>query len=186
MANGSLDQKKVFYGFAWATIVAALLMIGTMTYWMTWPYSGLYNVRQPFPMTSTTVEQGSLGSYTVSYCVDERLPLPITVSRELELQRAGYQLFPLAPPISYVIEKRCETRKLVFGIPTYIPTGTYHIHYLTSLRVNPFREIQQTFVSEDFEIVESTKIKKEAAEAADLVRHDAIKAAKDLRAGKIK
>ena len=149
--------NKLFYGVAWVTIIAALASILTVTYWMVRPYTGLYNVPQPFVVTPTTVEVGHLVNYKVHYCVDESLPLPITVTRELELQGPNGMTFPLTPQIGYVITHRCEDRTLAFGVASFVPPGTYHIHYNTDLRVNPFRDIRQQFVSEDFVIVPEKK-----------------------------
>ena len=172
--------NKVLYSFAWVTLAVAMTLILTVTFWLVAPYRGLYDVPQPFPMSSSNVEVGQLASYTVKYCVDESLPLPMTVQREMELQGANGAIFPLAPPIEYLIKDRCETRVLSFGVPFYMPLGEYHIHYTTSLKVNPFREVRQTFQSQNFTIVPSTVLERQAQEAAALVRETAKSAAKEL------
>jgi hypothetical protein len=88
----------------------------------------------------------------------------------MELQDGtGKTVLPIAPPISYLIEERCETRSMAFGIPTFAPTGTYHLHYITSLQVNPVRQVRQAFTSTEFEIVENESLKMDAVEAAKLV-----------------
>ena len=173
-------SKKLFYGGAWLTIAAALFSILTVTYWSVAPYRGLYDVPQPFVVTTNPVEVGQLVSYTVRYCVDEKLPLPITVSREMELQGPGNLLFPLSPNINYQITQRCETRTLAFGIANYVPPGTYHVHYNTDLKVNPVREIQQQFISADFVVVPSKVLEHEAVEAAELLKNTAKTTATDL------
>jgi hypothetical protein len=169
--------NKLFLGVAWVTLIAALFSILMVTYWMVRPYTGLYNVPQPFPVNPAVAQVGHLVSYTVSYCIDETLPLPLTVTREMELQGPNGMLFPLSPTIGYMITQRCETRTLAFGIATYVPPGTYHVHYNTDLRVNPFRDIHQQFVSQNFVIVPD----KTAAEAAKVVKDTATQTAKDLK-----
>lgn len=176
--------NKVLYGAAWATLLAAIALILTITFWLVAPYRGLYNVPQPFVVTNGPVEVGQLVRYTVSYCVDERLPLPITVQRELELQGPDGLIFPLAPPIGYLIKERCETRPLSFGVPFYIPAGDYHIHYTTALQVNPFRQVNQSFQSAEFQIVPSTMLRREAEEAARVVQETAKRTAAELTKSK--
>jgi hypothetical protein len=146
--------SKALYTVAWTTLALAMTAILTLTFWAVYPYQGLHDVKVPLPIERPVVETGSLQTYTVEYCVDERLPLPITVSRELEMQTDAGSIFPIAPPVTYLITQRCETRHMSFGIASYIPAGKYHLHYITGLQVNPIRVIRQSFVTEPFEVVE--------------------------------
>jgi hypothetical protein len=146
---------KILYGGAWATIVAAIFLISLVTVWLVRPYRGLYDVNAPFKVEPAVVQVGALLHYNVQYCVDEDLPLPISVSREMEMQSPEGYIFPIAPPIGYLIQERCESRELTIGVPAFVPSGVYHIHYTTALEVNPFRVIRQSFVSQEFEIVDA-------------------------------
>jgi hypothetical protein len=143
------------------------------------PYRGLYDVVQPVRVITNPTEVSTLAAYQIHYCIDGALPLPIAISRELELQGPDGMVFPIAP-IGYLITERCETRTFAFGIPAYVPVGTYHIHFITSVRVNPVREIRQRFVSENFEIV----LNKVATVAAKKVVDTATQTAKDLKTKK--
>ena len=149
--------SQTFLFSAWAGIVSAVLLAATAICWMVVPYKGLTVTPRPFAVDNHRVEQESLVRYTVRYCVDGTIPVPVTVNRELELQAADSTVFSVAPPISYEITERCEVRTLLIGIPSYLPPGKYHIHSMTELRVNPLRTIRQKFSSEEFQVVATTK-----------------------------
>lgn len=178
--------NKLVYGLAWAVILSALLLIGGATYWVTYPYRGLYDVPQPIPIDQQVIRHGELLTYTVHYCVDESLPLPLRVTRELQLQGPDQMVFPIAPFIGYEIKERCETRRLAIGIPSFFPEGTYHVHFMTELEVNPLRTIRQSFQSTDFRIEKSHAIERDAEIAADKVLKDADVAAEKLKTEKQK
>jgi hypothetical protein len=122
---------------------------------LTWPYTGLIEVKgpdmDPLGVGARTAKAGEVATYTFAYCVDERLPLPLNVNREMELVSDG-SLSYLAPPISYTIRDRCETRHIMVGIPDYIPAGRYRLKTHTSLQVNPFRVIREDWTSDPFEV----------------------------------
>lgn len=149
--------QRAFYAASWAGILAGLILCLTLGFWKLYPYKGLTDVPQPFKIAQTTAPKGTLVTYTVSYCVDQALPLPLTVHRSLELQsldpNAPLGSLPIAPPIEYEITQRCETRDFFVGLPMYVPVGKYHIHTQTTLQVNPIRQIRQAWQTEDFEVV---------------------------------
>ena len=144
------------YGAAWVVLVTAFAFMTLCTYWLVAPYRGLYDVAQPFPVVQTEFYQNELAAYTVSYCVDEMLPLPITIHRELVMLGPVMGVsFTIAPPSVYVIQQRCETRTMAFGIPAYVPTGSYHLQWVAALQVNPLRQVKQSFVTETFSVKEA-------------------------------
>ena len=148
---------RLFYAVAWVGILTGLAVTLTLGYWKLAPYSGLTDVPQPFPIEQSVARKGQLVTYTMSYCVDASLPLPITVHRSLELQNgdpdAPLGSLPIAPPIEYEITQRCETRDFFVGLPMYVPAGRYHIHTHTTLQVNPIRQIRQAWVSAEFDVL---------------------------------
>jgi len=146
----------VYYAFAWAAIFFVIGVMLTAVWWTIAPHAGLVpNTNPPLIVAEQVTSPGSVLTYTVSYCVDESLPLPITVDRTLELQLDGAEpvSWPVAPPIQYTIENRCETKTRLLGIPSFIIPGKYHIHSVSSLTVNPIRIIRQTWQSNDFRII---------------------------------
>lgn len=172
-----MKWNVVFNVMAWITITFALVSILLFTFLMVRPYRGLYDVTQPVPIMTKTVEVGALAVYQIHYCIDNELPLPLATTRELELQGPDGLVLAIAPPIEYLILNRCETRTFAFGVPTYIPAGEYHVHFITDVRVNPVRDIRQRFVSENFQIV----LSQNAFRAAKKVVDTAVQTAKDLK-----
>lgn len=157
----------------WASIFSAISIGVLGLFWLLWPYGGMqYNLQV---IGKSPIQAGTLLTYTSKYCVSPGVPLPITIQREYELQ-SGDELmtFPIAPSLSYTIQKPCEEFTRVIGVPSYMPAGMYHIHAHTSMRVNPVRTIDQTFVSNLFEIVpapEHSDAEQDVIEAKEI--HDA-------------
>lgn len=153
---------RVYYGLGWLAILTALLVMFTGIWWIVGPHKGLIMQQDPaLQVTENVVQAGSVIQYTIKYCVDEALPLPITVDRLLELQPAVGEgdpvSWPIAPAISYEIKERCETKTRLLGVPLFIVPGKYHIHSTSTLQVNPLRQIKQDWQSSEFEIVEYEK-----------------------------
>lgn len=148
--------SRVLYSAAWLVIGSVLLMLMITLYWLIWPYAGIEASPDPFTIEQTDVQSGDVISYTVQYCIDDRLPLPMTISRELELQPAANTdvtiSFPVTHTIEYTMTQRCETRRFFIGIPAFVPGGKYHIHSYSQLHVNPIRVIRQLWASRDFNI----------------------------------
>lgn len=147
---------RAYYAAAWFGIAVGIIGFTTLGYWRVAPYNGLVNVKQPFPVAQEVVYKAQLITYTMSYCVEQEVPLPITVHRSIELQNinrdAPVGSLPIAPALEYEIMERCESRDFFIGIPMYVPAGVYHVHTQTSLQVNPVREIKQSWISENFSI----------------------------------
>lgn len=152
--------SKVFLTGIWSAIISAIGMGLLGLFWLLWPYGGL---NATLHVDTPQVQQGTLMSYTIKYCVDDAVPLPIIITREFELQSTQDNMltFAIAPPLSYVIQNRCESFTRVVGVPIYMPLGTYHIHSHSSLKVNPLRSIDQTFSSDTFRIIPSISLKGE-------------------------
>ena len=150
---------KAYYTAAWFGIFVGIIGFTTLGYWRVAPYNGLTEVTSPFPVKQEAVYKGQLVTYTMSYCVEQDVPLPITVHRAIELQNADNTApvgsLPIAPPLEYEITERCESRDFFIGIPMYVPVGTYHVHTTTHLQVNPVREVTQSWYSENFKILQA-------------------------------
>ena len=143
---------RLMYSMSLVTMSVALLLLGTVLWWLLYPYRGFTEVRQPFPVQHASVAAGGVQEYTVAACYHGQPGAAIVVTRELELQD-HISTFPLMAPIEYVLtdtEPPCGVREMALAIPTYIPPGRYVVRYYTQVRVNPLRRISQAFVSMPF------------------------------------
>jgi hypothetical protein len=143
---------RPFLVLAWAAILTAVGGGALALFWLLWPYGGLAMTPAVFSVDKRAVGAGELVQYTVRYCVDSGLPIPIGVDRELELQSGDGVAYAIAPAMNYQIVNRCEVRRVFLGIPDYLPPGRYHVHANTTLQVNPLRAIRQKFESETFTV----------------------------------
>jgi hypothetical protein len=150
-----IDHSRWFIGAAWAVIASAMVLICMVTFWLVYPYPGLTSDAQRPEVRTPIVAQGEVLRYDVSYCYEGSLPVYISVFRELRKVENDQEviIFPISSSIRYQITERCETRNIAFPIPVGQPPGTYRIYYVSDLEVNPFRTIQQSWKSSDFEIV---------------------------------
>lgn len=106
----------------------------------------------PVKVLTPIVTPGSLMRYRISYCVDGRVPLPASVSRELNIETAEGETYQLAS-FQYVIRSQCESFIRPLYIPDYVPPGRYHLHLYTVLRANAFSRTAETFETEPFTVV---------------------------------
>jgi hypothetical protein len=153
--------KRLFHAIAWLTIFLSIGACLTGLWWQLGPHHGIVaQTKPPLHVNQSIVLPGTLLSYTVKYCVDESLPLPITIDQMLELQsdEGNPIIWPIAPQVSYIITQRCETKTQFIGVPSFVPGGRYHLHAVTSLPVNPIRTIKQTWQSNDFTILSDVKL----------------------------
>jgi hypothetical protein len=128
---------------------AAFVLLAIVGWWLLYPYQGVS--KWEFVFDTPVVQQGALFRWHVNYCVDGSTPLPVTIQRELELQNHTV-IFPM-PEVSHAIVKPCETKHRAMGVPEYAPPGVYRIVITTRLQVNPFRVVQQSWVSPPFTVV---------------------------------
>ena len=137
-----------------ATMTVSMVFLGTLLWWVLYPFQGFTDVVQPFPVRLAVVAPGGVQTYTVTACYRGMRDTAIEVSRELELIN-HVSRFPLAAPIEYVIvagESACGTRIMHLGIPSYVTPGTYRVRYYTHVKVNPLRRVSQVFESATFEV----------------------------------
>lgn len=131
------------------TFLTAFGLLSLILYWLIRPYDGF--TKFEIISDAQPVVQGGLYQWSVNHCIDNSIPLPVTINREIELQNHKTR-FPL-PVISYIVSERCESYSRAAVIPEDTPPGTYHLHVHTSIKVNPFRTVDQEFTGNNFEIV---------------------------------
>jgi hypothetical protein len=130
------------------TLAIAACLLGTMLWWMLYPYRGVTS----YAITSQTghTHPGGLYSWTVSYCVAADVPLPMTLDREIEI--VDHQTrYPL-PTVSYIMRSPCETFTRSVLLPDALPAGLYRLIIHTAVRYNPMRVIAQDWTGDVFEV----------------------------------
>jgi hypothetical protein len=143
---------RVDIALRWMVVVTFVLTAGTLataSYWLIRPYTGL----ETFSVSnvSAVVEAGSIYRWDVSYCASTSTPVPITMTRELELQNHQTR-FPI-PSLDYVVSERCESFQRAMILPIDTPPGQYHLHIHTRLEVNPLRTVRQEWQGPNFTVV---------------------------------
>lgn len=128
------------------------VLIGLIGYWLFVPAAGLKMKADPLVVLTKTVAPGDVLHYELNYCVEGPIPVPIRVTREMELQNHSFS-FPL-PMLGYTIMERCEKKVRLLEIPSFVPPGEYHIHLYTTLEINPLRTLKQSWISENFRVVQ--------------------------------
>ena len=132
-----------------STLGVAALMLCVFGWWLLFPYSAV--TKFTIHSSAPTSRAGELYRWTVSYCVDAAVPLPIVIEREIEFV-GGKTRFPI-PRLSYVVSQPCETFERSAELPLGLRPGLYHLHVTTGVTVNPLRVVYQTFQGDTFEVV---------------------------------
>jgi hypothetical protein len=146
-------QRIVLLTMVFMCLGGFVTLAGIAAYWMYRPLSGIMLKHDPVTVLTPVVHQDGSLRYRIAYCVDDRIPLPVTVSRELELQGRDTETYALST-LSYVITQRCEEWTRVVRLPRDITPGVYHLHLYTAIQANPLRVLQQVFQTQDFRVVD--------------------------------
>lgn len=148
-----MKRIEVFLGIGWATVIWGLLTVAAATWWMLYPYKGLAFREPELPISPVTFVRGTdkYVRYTLSYCVDRGLNLPLEIQRELSIE-SGDSVLPIAPPMEYFVRERCETRNMLLAVPEGVDPGLYRIVVHTKLQVNPIRAVFQSVKTQPFTI----------------------------------
>lgn len=151
-------MRTAIHHLAGVTLTTALVLLLAAGYWLFWPSQGFTKVDIEFVGTdghplakAPTVHPGEDIAYRVSYCIDERTPVPVTVRRAIELQNhvVTYGLSEVA----YQVSQPCEEVVRILTIPGMVKAGDYKIRVYTDIQGSPIRRVYQTWSSPVFQVV---------------------------------
>jgi hypothetical protein len=150
--------KTAINHLAGATLTVALLLLLSAGAWLFWPSRGFTSVDIRFvdpsghvTDTKPVVSPGEDVAYSVSYCIDEKTPIPVTVRRAIELQNHVFT-YGLSE-IGYQISKPCESVIRILTVPPMVRPGEYRIKVYTDIQGSPIRRIYQAWESPTFTVL---------------------------------
>jgi hypothetical protein len=150
--------KTGIHHLAGVTLTIALFLLLLAGYWLFWPSQGFTKVDIEFVDRDghvvkdvPFVRPGEEIAYQVSYCVDESVPIPVTVRRAIELQNhvVTYGLSEIA----YQVTSPCESVIRILTIPAMVRPGEYRIRVYTDIQGSPIRRIYQSWASPVFRVL---------------------------------
>lgn len=142
------NTRRMFY-FSYAIIWIAIISLCVFGYWRNAPYL-IFELQQykadvhPDPILGNGNEQ-----LTVSFDYCKYDDLPAKVKRTLIGSRVSISL-----PVDHQepLAVGCGRAERNLLIPKINNTGTYHIHYEVTYKVNPIRNVTVEYDTQDFEI----------------------------------
>lgn len=145
-----LSRRELW--MSWGSLGVLSTALG-LVLWVVWLLVIPYPAVSSFTIKSLTpiVKAGELYKWQVNYCV-EGAPTSLTIGRELEEQSGNRTRYPL-PTIESRVMQRCEQMSRTVLLPDELPPGQYHLHITTTVRVNPLRTVQQTFIGDTIEVI---------------------------------
>lgn len=133
-----------------AYLVGIFIMLGIIglgslfAYWFFNDYDPLIVNNEPSPIFSRDIKAGDFVIIDVDYCKTVEVHRIVHVSLVSEFTR-----LPL-PDIEGISNPGCYHVQVPFPIPKQTPTGTYHFEFKAEYDVNPFRQVNDGFISQEF------------------------------------
>lgn len=143
-------MKKSVYILIWLTLLAAFVVIGVVTFWLTWPYK-IAEQKSPAKILTPVVKNGEEVFYDLEFCKYRDIT-PIGTRRQI-VDGLIYQL-PVADP--KVLPVGCK--KQVASTPIILPecaecfNKEVYLELTAIYQVNPLRKVEVTFTTEKFTI----------------------------------
>lgn len=135
------------YWYQLSTIFLGIMLAGLVFifYLLYKPYNVL-TVSKTEIVSSQPLHAGDTLQYRVDYC--KNMAIPMVVSKTL----VNSILIPATPYISNV-KVGCGSTVVSYDLPKFIDPGTYHIHIVSSARVNPLRDFVYFYETPEFEVI---------------------------------
>lgn len=126
----------------------SLLYIGWLVFW---PFKTMETKNLPYPILNSPVEAGQIVVWEVDSCryTDIAADVTRTLVGEVTIQlNSEYQ----------TLAKGCSVYRVATTIiPSYTPEGKYHIEIAATYRINPIRQIDRHFRTQEFEVIRPPK-----------------------------
>jgi hypothetical protein len=139
-------MSKVFYFFAWVTIISALSLMGLIFFWLFYPYKNLDFQTEPHEIITKQVPPGGHVSFELDYCKLLDLPSEVTITF---VDGFLYN----TTPIPSNLEQGCHSVKMSVYVPRAIPLGDYSISMLYRTKLNPIRSVDTITKTAKFTVI---------------------------------
>lgn len=136
-------MTKPLYYASIAIMVLAFGLIIVIVGWLVYPYKVLVVTSAKIKMASSTEIV-----YKVDYC--RYATAPSQVTRAI-YTTDGNSLFTL-PTVSSIATEGCNIVDVYLPLPYVLPKGTYYLSVNAETRVNPVRDVETKFKTNNFNI----------------------------------
>jgi hypothetical protein len=140
----SATLQKVLNMISVVTLIVAFFMIGTVFFWMLYPYKPA-EIKSVKLLSDSTIA-GDVISYELDYC--KYMDLPATVIRAF----INGIVFT-TPSLVTNNPVGCHTNRVSLSIPQELAGGAYRFKTVWIYRVNPLREVSVSFTTEPFYVI---------------------------------
>ena len=138
---------KTFTFISSLTIISALVFLGTTFYWLTKEYDPIDVKNEPVPVLGSNISPGDYVILEVDYCKSVR------VRRVYNIFLVGSTTKTQLNDIDGISGEGCHHVFAPFPIPKILTPGTYYFEFIGNYDVNPFRRIQDGFISQQFTVI---------------------------------
>lgn len=145
-----MTKYKIYNWFIIHALILLGLVVLTVSYWLLFPYKTVtYNTKQ-FPVLNKdkVVKAGDVLLYHGDSCRHR--------VGEIRLHRALINHTVIDFPDTIFFQDKVECKRLKnasITIPSYAPSGVYHLEITNTMKVNPLREISTKVKTENFYVI---------------------------------
>ena len=136
-------KNKLFYILSWSGIVGAMALILISAFWTFYPYKPM-KIYEVINMDND-IEAGGQLIYRVTYC--KYTNMTGTISKTL----VNHILIPFTPYQSN-LPVGCNEKYIYQDIPTFTPSGEYHLHISSRYLMNPIRHVDVEYETPTFTV----------------------------------
>lgn len=142
-------KKDILYYASLIAVIAVLSVIMLIFIFWLYPYKTLEVYNQPFPLVSTELKTGDRIEYISKFC---KFTNKSAILRGI-IVGEGYRLELENAPQGGTghVPKGCQTLTVsTFVVPNGVPQGKYHLEIVVEYKLNPVRNIEKVFETENF------------------------------------
>jgi hypothetical protein len=140
--------QKLYICVVWFFIIAAIGLIGLITFWSTYPYKPIVFTNLPFPVDKTVYKPKDILQYKVEYCKNTNL-IPIVTRYFVN----GIVYLASSNP-AVQKPKGCGSTTVQIVVPESLMKDTYYLKINYRYQVNPIRTVNVMGETEKFAIIE--------------------------------
>lgn len=140
-------MSKLFKIVSWVTISAAIILLGILIYWYTYPYKPITFDPLPLKIINKEVKGGAYVFYEVSFCKNSKIIPLITKTFIDGILYVTPQAVAINNPIG------CQTHTVQNYVPEALPPGEYVIEISYEYQMNPIRKINISIKTDTFSVI---------------------------------
>lgn len=140
-------KQKILNIVSYMTLLLTMFFVGTIFFWLNYPYKPIDVKNDPVTLNDTVVESGGTLYYYIDYC--KYTDRSATVVKTF-IDGVSYSV----PTVQVASSPGCAGLFVPVSVPYSLPAGEYVLRITLIYKVNPIRDVEITVYTEPFEVIQ--------------------------------